>query len=133
MSLDSFEARRAAWVEALLSGEYLQGFGALHVQTPRGLHKFCPLGVLADLYQREVGGLEVRRERGVDRSAVFFYDGSTDTPPQVVLDWVGLRTEFGGFYTDDGAYESVVYLNDTGSPFHRTGPLIRRAPEGLFL
>ncbi len=39
------------WVEALKSGEYKKGYGALRDHTDR----FCCLGVLCDLYRKETG------------------------------------------------------------------------------
>lgn len=40
---------RDKWCEALRSGKYLQGRGALRVVTAEGVDSYCCLGVLCDL------------------------------------------------------------------------------------
>ena len=47
--------RKAAWVKALRSGEYKQGDAALRMNDDHeeGKYKYCCLGVLCDLAQKE--------------------------------------------------------------------------------
>lgn len=75
---------REAWRQALLSGEYVQGFTKLH-QVTNGVEKFCCLGVLCDLAVRS--GVPVVRTRVVD---MFFYDSKSGSLPDSVLTWAGL-------------------------------------------
>lgn len=64
------------WVDALRSGEYIQGRGAL-----RSIHnRFCCLGVLCDLHCQEFNN----KWDGVE-----YLDEQFFLPVQV-LDWVGL-------------------------------------------
>jgi len=44
------------WVEALRSGDYEQGEGALRQEPSRGSNKYCCLGVLCDVVEEEVEG-----------------------------------------------------------------------------
>ena len=56
---------KARFTEALLSGDYKQGFGVLHEGEC-----FCAMGVLADLYLKEKG-LEWKPFSGVENVYAF--------------------------------------------------------------
>lgn len=73
------------WISALRSGEYEQGQKML-----RNGDKFCCLGVLCDLYQKETGQGEWKSDFGQ-----YFQDGlentsSTHLTPGV-MSWAGLH------------------------------------------
>lgn len=70
------------WIEALNSGEYEQGKGALC----RG-GKFCCLGVLTDLAVKDGQRIEVRERE--NRSVR--YNESTQSLPPVVQGWAGVN------------------------------------------
>ena len=88
------------WVAALRSGTYTQTTGSL--QNACG---FCCLGVLCDLYCREVGG---NWTPGEDDELVVFTDndGNTnfETCPDGVVEWAGLK--------EDDPYVSERFLSD---------------------
>lgn len=111
------------WVAALRSGEYKQGTGQL-AGLYKGGYKYCCLGVLCEVYQKEVGGLIVE-EKYRKKS----YSGYALVLPPIVQEWVGLRTEEGNFH--DG--ETLSFENDNGQTFEEIASLIESEPEGLFV
>lgn len=107
------------WVEALESGEYKQGRGALL----KG-YEFCCLGVACDVAIKNGVALKVDR-RG--RWTVF--DGCHLALPPAVQDWLGLRTEDGE--AKDGT--CLTSLNDWEDlSFSEIAAVIRSEPPGLF-
>lgn len=116
-------------VEALRSEKFKQGRGRLCRVAPEGASYYCCLGVACEIYQREVGGLQVELSDGSLRQA--FYDGRGDTPPDVVVGWLGLSDCFGSMGT---AELSLVCANDSlGLTFSQIADLIESEPEGLFV
>jgi len=105
------------WIEALRSGEYKQGRGAL-----REWDKFCCLGVACELYQREVGGLSIEILEPF-RS----YNRLTLTLPEPVKDWLKLNSTSGS-YGD----RSLTVDNDSGRTFEEIADIIESEPLGLF-
>ncbi len=85
------------WTEALRSGKYYQGRGAL--VTENGEH--CCLGVLCDIAVREgvVDFDEVGRT----------FDGVDAELPESVMEWAGMDYPEGVFSGPDG---NLVSLND---------------------
>lgn len=89
------------WVATLRSGEYKQTRGVLH-----DANGYCCLGVLCDLYRKEVGGEWVADDKGI-----FFKTNSPQINnelgayvlPYSVYAWAGLT---------HGDETSVVGLND---------------------
>lgn len=84
------------WVEALRSGNYKQGKGALRVTQGRKLSpsedRFCCLGVACDLAEREgvmldVGFTPLPHDGVWDVS----YDGDHLELPEAVQDWLGIH------------------------------------------
>jgi len=84
------------WVEALRSGNYKQGKGALRVTQGRELSpsedRFCCLGVACDLAEREgvmldVGFTPLPHDGVWDVS----YDGDHLELPEAVQDWLGIH------------------------------------------
>ena len=85
------------WVEALRSGEYEQGVGALHEGDA-----FCCLGVACEVYQKQVGGLGVE----MPYRNTYEYDGETGELPGLLIDWLELNSDpkIGG--------KTAIRLND---------------------
>lgn len=88
------------WVEALRSGNYKQGKGALRVTQGRELSpsedRFCCLGVACDLAEREGVMLDVNfTTRGDqyehDGEWDVSYDGDHLELPEAVQDWLGIH------------------------------------------
>jgi len=88
------------WVEALRSGNYKQGKGALRVTQGRELSpsedRFCCLGVACDLAEREGVMLDVNfttRGDQYEHDGVWdvSYDGDHLELPEAVQDWLGIH------------------------------------------
>lgn len=109
------------WLAALRSGEFQQTQQMLKSQQG-----YCCLGVLCELYRREVGGewLPATRDKP-DGEHTFRTVGqslpSHGLPPSEVLHWAGLRLDqlvmYGEPSDDDEGYEpdnryELVDLND---------------------
>lgn len=98
---------KAKWIEALRSGKYKQGRGAL-----RNGDTFCCLGVLCDI-------------SGVAKWDVTRYDGELYMPPKSVREWAGLD----GYpvYLDGPTGDDVSHLNDQmGLSFEEIADLIEK-------
>ncbi len=114
------------WVEALRSGDYEQGEGAL---TKEGKH--CCLGVACVLYQEKVGGLVETDSTSWTSGAVTSYDGESGFLPRKVSDWLGLA-ERNGRYDNGDLRTSLSSSNDNGFTFEEIATMIEKKPEGLF-
>lgn len=91
------------WVEALRSGQYVQGFGQLKVAN-----QFCCLGVLCDLHAKETGG----EWDGLIQNPVHgIYYGQVAWAPKIVTDWAGLDTPKGDI-GHNGERKTFPELND---------------------
>jgi hypothetical protein len=109
------------WVEALRSGEFEQGRSRL-----RKGDQYCCLGVACELYRRE-------HPDGPDWDDVegeFAFDGCESMLPDVVRDWLELRTPDGDF--GNGDHNTLTYMNDDGCTFEDIADVIESEPEGLF-
>lgn len=71
------------WADALDSGEYEQGHGAL--RTASG--KFCCLGVLCDLYAKDTGN------KWSDVGGGLHLEGESSYLPEKVCEWAGATGE----------------------------------------
>ena len=99
---------KAKWVEALRSGEYKQGKGALRREG-----MFCCLGVLCDLHSKET---RTSWEGPSDESKADSYLDEVSLLPKIVKSWAGIESptelvvnyERMGFKTK----ESLWRLND---------------------
>lgn len=105
---------RAAWTEALRSGEFAQG---RHQLSRKGTH--CCLGVAC----------EVALRHGV----IDEYDPSAGKLPEPVQRWLGLRSTEGTFTLDHGSTKySLIRMNDgSRSTFETIANMIDDTPEGL--
>lgn len=116
------------WLKALRSGEYKQGKGALKTNDD----KFCCLGVLCDLYQKEheeakwVDSTDKNLSEGTNKD--LFEDGHGSVragiPTDAVIRWAGMKEpnpkvgSFGG--------STLAKLNDNGSTFDEIADLIEK-------
>jgi hypothetical protein len=105
------------WINALESGDYVQGKNYLK-QTISGGFSYCCLGVLCDLYDKHSGKSPGFREGAYhissSREIVYPHNGSTVLPTREVLEWAGLESERG---FDDG---HLLVLKD-GTEYRATG------------
>ena len=106
------------WIEALRSGQYKQGRQRLRDEQGN----FCCLGVLTDLYRKEV---QAKWRTAAVTSKSFLSDDPlkvVEFLPSKVVDWAGLSC-------DDPAVNGVhlTYLNDScGSSFKEIADLIEK-------
>jgi hypothetical protein len=92
------------WAEALRSGEYEQGTRVLNKYG-----KFCCLGVLCDLYQKEVGNLNVSKTVW----GTIVYQGIERTLPPQVQEWAEIRSPSGQpKYSNIKGARALTELND---------------------
>lgn len=121
------------WVEALRSGEYLQGTGTLHTRAVgtnfEEAHHFCCLGVLCDLAFKD--GVIPAPELNVDDwTHTYGRDDDLDNNllPKVVMRWAGL--DLPGphvHYVNDEGIEGEIelaVLNDGGVSFEEIARII---------
>jgi hypothetical protein len=104
------------WVDALRSGEYEQGQECLKREEESGA-KHCCLGVLCELYEKEVGGLEITSVMAGGRK-FYRFEGRNDFLPMKVAKWAGLtKGDPDVMPLADGRFTSVADLNDEGKSF----------------
>jgi len=114
------ESIKQKWIEALESGQYQQGTGALALEDGK---KHCCLGVLCDLYHEETG-------KGK------WYDTKSNTPvqdfsvegdegdgvlPNPVKEWAGLSSS-----VPSVGVTSLTSLNDDGYSFETIASKIEK-------
>ena len=112
------------WVNALESGNYEQSFTLLH-QTNGEKQLYCCLGVLCDLYLKNVGDIITEYDEYNDFT---YYDGEESVLPEKVKDWVGLTDSAGKINADGVRFntdESLSGLNDEGFTFKEIAQIIR--------
>ena len=128
---------RRKWVEALRSGEYEQGQGALP-QERNGTFEYSCLGVAC-----EISGLGEFVPRSNPQSNAFNFVVDGDQSQHVVMpdmvqywlglpddvqDWLGLSDRHGWYDNHTG---SLVNSNDFGASFNVIADIIESEPEGL--
>lgn len=99
---------RKKWVEALRSGKYEQCAGSLHDEVG-----YCCLGVACEVYQKEVGDLDVRIHANTNSQfyGCTMYDAEISTLPDRVADWLNVN-DIGSLKEKFGCCSSLTQLND---------------------
>lgn len=135
---------QAKWLEALESGEYLQGTGTLKSQEPAhgtDKHTYCCLGVLCELNNVP---WEVGKDSGQLNGFIFPNLGKhLNYPTGPFRDQCGLRTISGGLKTtvllsdETGQVllDNLAAMNDCGNPtftFKDIAAYIRHDPHNVF-
>lgn len=100
------------WLAALRSGEYKQGQCALRKKD----NKFCCLGVLADLYAKEMG-IEWKMEE--DCYKILDQGG---TLPIWIADWAEIMSD--GYVDRD--HLTLASMNDHGHTFSEIADVIEK-------
>lgn len=103
---------KAKWLAALRSGEYKQGRGFLQRDG-----KFCCLGVLCDLHDKETGGEGWKS----NNSCVKSYQGAQYMAPLTVARWAGIEADL----SRDSVY-LWASLNDEGKTFAEIADIIEQ-------
>jgi hypothetical protein len=108
------------WANALESGKYKQGYGAL-----RNLNnQHCCLGVLTDLYCRTHN-----YEQWIPEGSFYVFQGLHGYLSEEVQKWAGIKSRNGNFR--DTAPYTLSQLNDTGYDFSKIAQTIRQNWENL--
>lgn len=119
------EVVKEKWVKALRSGEYKQTIGKLSKEG-----KYCCLGVLCDLYEKETHSGEWEPSNRDDKCLVFKAGGVQDTeiPPIPVVRWAGFKSIDDltiNRWDDEYALQGdLVDINDSGNSFETIADLI---------
>lgn len=112
------------WTKALRSGKYKQGYAALCVEDTKGTKSFCCLGVLCDLYNKEMKKNkkktlavkkdelnETVREYNPTAKAMYSFNSHDTELPKEVIKWAGFCPE-----NSEGSFASehpeLVIMND---------------------
>jgi len=115
--VNAVDARRL-WVEALRSGDYEQGIGALNARSDDGVDRFCCFGVACEV--AIANGVPVEKKRG--SIGDYTYDGHAAFLPRSVLRWLG--TDDMPVVTVNAQRHTLVDLNDDGRSFEAIADLI---------
>lgn len=124
---------KAKWLEALRSGEYRQSRYRLRSLD----NSFCCLGVLCDIYTKEVGG-SWKYDKDKFSDAYEMIGGNGDYPvtsklPGCVRDWAGLEEEnpqvfvgafVGAYIGQKYNFSTLAEVNDSGEDFEFIADLI---------
>lgn len=107
------------WVDALRSGEYVQGKDSL-----RTWDRLCCLGVLSELAIEN--GVEI--EKSISPMGIYSYNGDDCYAPTLVADWVGLTSKQGVYGHGNSC---LAKKNDAGCTFSEIADLIELHAEEL--
>lgn len=111
---------KAQWLEALRSGKYKQGKGALHNKSD---DSYCCLGVLCEV----MGVPKFLPATNDSRSHFTHYgveDDFTSCSLPVSVSYASGLTCYGGFTDENGEDESLAHLNDKGATFDQIAAII---------
>lgn len=122
---------KAKWIEALRSGKYSQGIGAM--KTSHDTPNHCCLGVLCELHLEMNPGLSKWEiDRDLTGSKFMLYTVgvmSTKAFPQpIVYGWAGFEPEdtdnCAPYVSYNGKLQTLSNLNDNGVSFEQIADLI---------
>lgn len=106
------EKIKKLWRADLISGEYIQGYDALHSNG-----KFCCLGVLCDLYAKEKGVNWTSIPNDFNRLSIH---GAKLILPDEVVEWAELENESPMV----GGYHLTEMNDEEGKSFKQIADLI---------
>ena len=119
--------RRKLLVDALRSGDYIQGRDQL--RTEKG---YCCLGVACDVYRQS----QDQNSAWKQRNCGYSFLGAMNSLPEKVMEWFGFETDIGDYGTIDenGPHvNSLTELNDFDKmSFIDIANVIESEPEGMF-
>lgn len=110
------------WVQALESGEYLQGIGHLNINNTN----FCCLGVLCELESSKLTKRLCEHRRDI------LYDNNSCFLPDILYNLYGFMSRQGDFKGNVGMDCSLASLNDNGVSFKEIAQIIRDDPSNVF-
>lgn len=99
------------WVDALRSGQYVQGTGGLKLETPEGA-QYCCLGVACDVAIKD--GVKVN-QRAIGARSYIEFNETSGFLPEAVMAWLGTDTDSPMVLcrNDSDFEQTLTYLNDT--------------------
>jgi hypothetical protein len=109
------------WLQALRSGDYKQGSGALKKGD-----SFCCLGVLCDLHSKITGMGQFNNFEYVTENHT-----STQFLNKDVKEWSGMKSECGHLYSIGFDTPALATLNDAGIAFEQIADHIENYWESL--
>lgn len=114
------------WVTALRSGKYKQGKEYLCDDG-----KYCCLGVLCDIYNKERVKSKKRSIIEEDKDANYIrFDGQWEVLPESVMEWAGMESATGALSLRD-IDTSLAEMNDNGKKFSTLANTIEKHYEQL--
>jgi hypothetical protein len=126
------------WLKALRSGKYKQGQGTLKQYDSNGNAQHCCLGVLCELYNKEMKKNKKKTliEKFCSNDSDFShgrsrFGGKADDLPKEVMKWADMDNNLGKFYLSDDHYECLADLNDAGRKFKTIANIIEKNWESL--
>lgn len=128
------------WVKALRSCKYKQGTGTLKQYNSKGKAEHCCLGVLCELYNKEMkkNKKKMLSEKVYDNDSDFShgyarFDGRKADLPKIVIQWSGMKDNIGRFTTNDKICKeyTLADLNDLGQKFVAIADIIEKNWENL--
>lgn len=114
------------WSKALRSRKYKKGKGFLCWTDEKGKNSHCCLGVLCELYQEEIGDLDIERT-----GVVHLFSKSEYDLPDKVKKWAEINSSNGVITSMD---TTLTQLNDdenTARPFNKIANIIDNHWEEL--
>ena len=110
------------WAEALESGEYEQGHGALAFSN-----RHCCLGVLCELAIAD--GVDVPKAPAHDGTIRITYGSQASALPDEVQEWAGMQTSEGTL--PNSGRNTLAGHNDDGVSFSEIAEIIRENADAL--
>lgn len=116
------------WIDALLSGKYTQGQSKLYSGDG-----FCCLGVLCDIYAKEVGDfawLKKDPSKTVDNDKwdYWYFDDQSEVLPECVSKWSDLNEKDPvviNVVLDQDYITTLSSMNDKGATFEDLAKIIQ--------
>ena len=128
------------WVKALRSGKFKQGRGTLKHYTKNGQAKHCCLGVLCELYNKQMKKSKKKTlvEKTCDNDSDFShgyarFGGKKEDLPKEVMKWAGIKDSIGKFYDESDLIGEpcLADMNDCGTKFKTIADIIEEKYEQL--
>lgn len=124
------------WVKALRSDKYKQGEGLLKQKNLKGDIEYCCLGVLCDLYNKEMKKNKKETLTETLSGDMYIFNMEADILPKVVQNWAKMKDSVGTFQIlkdkdNIGKYVNLVDMNDSGCSFKKIAKTIEKEWENL--
>jgi len=118
------------WIEALRSGKYKKTTGCLKRVENHEQEKFCALGVLCDIYQKESEEpLAENKRTPTAKKTKVSIDGEFNRLPIKVRNWAGLGDSVARV---QAMYSTIELLNDDQKlSFKEIADIIEKNFEGM--